>query len=91
MSENDDRGSDEIVSAVERYIDQMGWSRPDLPLTDVLVVAVRRGFDQLGSKSVTTMLVPTESAVPLLLGMSRYAQMRLEKMIVESFVDTEES
>lgn len=80
----------ELTAAVERYMGQVGWTQPDLQLTDVLVVAVSRGFDQSGVMSRTTTLTPTDSSVPMLLGMTRYAQMRFEKIVADSFINQEE-
>lgn len=82
MSEPD--SNDELTAAVEHYIDDMGWSDPDLPVVDVLLVVQRRGFDRAGGKSVVSNIVPTDSAVPTLLGMCHYARIRLEKMVQES-------
>jgi len=84
--ENDSHNAD-LVAEVERYIDRMGWGHPDLVLTDVVVIATRRGFDRRGGKSVTTTIVPTESDVPMTVGMLRYSQMRFEKVITDSFVN----
>lgn len=89
MSEQEPDPNAELVTAVEQYMGRIGWNHPDLMLTDVMMVAVSRGFDQSGSKSRTTTIVPTDSSVPMLLGMTRYAQMRFEKIVVESFVDEE--
>lgn len=80
---------EELSAAVEKYIDTAGWSDPDLTLTDVVVIAVRRGFDPVGGKSITTTITPTDSAVPMLLGMCRYATMRFEKIVNDSFTDEE--
>lgn len=77
-----------LIHAVETYVADQGWPREhDLILTDVLVVAVRRGFDSEGGKSQTITLTPTESSVPMLLGMTNYARLRMEKMVNESFTD----
>lgn len=80
----------DLVASVERYLTTHGWSDgtpSDLTLTDVLVVAVRRGFDSVGSKSQTITLTPTESSVPMLMGMANYARLRFDKMANESFTD----
>lgn len=90
MAEQDDSANSELVSAVERFMTQMDWIHPDLMLTDVMVIAVSRGFDRSGGKSRTTTIVPTDSAVPLLLGMARYAEMRFEKIVAESFTELED-
>ena len=76
---------DELAAAIERHLAAWSEPDPDFTLTDVLVVTVRRGFDQRGEKSITSVLTPTDSSVPILLGMSRYAQLRFEKMINDSF------
>lgn len=85
----DPANDNELTAAVERYIDQMGWTQSDLVLTDVLVVTVRHGFDRQGGKSVINVITPTDSMVPLLLGMSRYAGMRFEKTVMDSFVESD--
>ena len=77
--------SSALIAAVEAYVAAQGWPREDLVLTDVLVVAVRRGFDADGGKSHTTTLTPTESSVPMMLGMANYARLRMEKIINDSF------
>jgi len=82
---------DQFVAAVERYLESCGNLEDYATLTDVLVVTVRRGFDHEGGKSLTNILTPTDSAVPILLGMSRYAQLRFEKMVNDSFNNESES
>lgn len=87
MSEQD---NNEVTAAIERYIVARGWWLPDMALTDVLVVAVTQGFDPRGVKSRTFTVVPTDSAVPMVVGMARSAQIRYEQMIAGSFIDPEE-
>lgn len=87
MTEQKEKAARELTEAVEHFVREAGWSEPDLTLTDVMVVAVRRGFDVGGGKSVTSTIVPTDSSVPMLLGMAKYASMRFEKIVAESFTD----
>jgi len=80
----------ELTDAVDRYLHRAGLIFDDsdqtgLTLTDVMLVTVRCGFDQLGSKSQTSVITPTDSSVPILIGMARYASIRFESMAEGSF------
>lgn len=82
---------EQLAAAVERYLEWWSPVEEGMTLTDVLVVTVHRGFDQQGGKSLTSIVTPTDSSVPILLGMSHYARLRFEKMVNDSFSDESES
>jgi hypothetical protein len=85
MTDIASQADSDLVSAVESYFESLGWATPDMPITDVVVLAVRRGFDLEGGKANSVCIVPTETPVPMVLGMVRYAQEWCLNIVRESF------
>lgn len=92
MPEIDAEGANRrLTDAVSAYIDEMGWGNGQLTMTDVMVVAVRRGWDRDGGKSVTGVWVPTDTSVPTALGMAEYARIRFDLLARKAFYEEDTS
>lgn len=81
--------NDSLTCAVDKYLEDMGWDQPGMPVTDLVLVSVRRGFDANGGKSIANCITPTETSMPMILGMVGYAKLWAESLVNES-LDSEE-
>jgi hypothetical protein len=80
VTETDDgqKANERLTESVSAYLAEMGWEQPGTTLTDVLVVAVRRGWSDQGGMSLVNAVVTTDTTPIMTLGMVRYAQMKYE-------------
>ncbi len=74
-----------LADAVEQYIAEMGWANPALTLTDVVCVAMRRGWDGVGGKAVTSIITPTDTTHPTALGLAQAAVISFSQVIAQSY------
>lgn len=76
-----------LCEAIERYMVEVGWSHPALTLTDVVVVAMRRGWDGEGGKAVTSVITPTDTTMPTAIGLAQTAVIRFTGPIAKSYAE----
>lgn len=77
------RAAKPVVEATEQYLRDLDFDSPGFVLTDVMLICVRRGYDENGSKSITNILSPTDSAVTMMLGMLEHGKIRLIQVLNE--------
>lgn len=64
---------DETVNQVGRLMAASELTRPDMLITDIVIVVTQRGYDEEGGTSLTVTLVPTDTPQPMVVGLLKMA------------------
>lgn len=72
-----DLARSELVDHVGRLLSVADLRRPDMLLTDVVIITVQRGYVEGGGTSITNMMIPSDTPDPMILGMLGLARQQL--------------